>query len=116
MKIIGTGIDIIEVERIKRIVRSNKRFVAKVFSREEVVYCNQCGKSKWQHYAVRFAAKEAVWKSLSDTSLPLKRISVKNTPQGKPEVYIRGKRVKNIYLSLSHTEHYAVAQAVAVKL
>ncbi len=114
MKIQGLGIDIIEIKRIRSIAKERKSFLSRVFTDEEIRYC-QRKKDIWQHFAVRFAAKEAVWKALGKPGLRLKNISVKNLPSGKPEVILGGKINKNIYLSLSHCENYAVAQAITVK-
>ena len=108
---VSTGVDIIEVKRIKKIILSNKRFLNKVYMPTEILYCNS-KKNKWQHFAVRFAAKEAIWKALGEKDLWHRDITVKNAPDGKPDV-ILSKKYKNlekmISLSLSHTDNYAVA-------
>lgn len=109
-----TGIDIVEVKRIKKIIQSSKRFLEKVYTPTEIVYCNS-KKNRWQHFAVRFAAKEAVWKALGKKDIWHRDITVKNSPDGKPAVILskRYKKLeKRISLSLSHTEDYAVAVAV----
>ncbi|OGS45280.1 MAG: holo-[acyl-carrier-protein] synthase [Elusimicrobia bacterium RIFOXYD2_FULL_34_15] len=111
---IQTGIDIIEVKRIKRIIQTNKKFLEKVYTSTEVSYCNS-KKNKWQHFAVRFAAKEAVWKALGKKDIWHRDIMVKNAEDGKPEVILskKYKKLQNkISLSLSHTDDYAVAVAV----
>lgn len=109
-----TGIDITEIKRIKKIVQTNKRFLKKVYTLTEISYCNS-KKNRWQHFAVRFAAKEAVWKALGKKDIWHRDITVKNTSDGKPEV-ILSKKYKNlekkISLSLSHTDDYAIAIAV----
>ncbi len=114
MKIQGLGVDIVEIKRIRSIAKKRESFLSRVFTDEEIRYC-QRKKDTWQHFAVRFAAKEAVWKALGKPGLRLKNISVKNLPSGKPEVILGGKINKNIHLSLSHCENYAVAQAITVK-
>ncbi len=117
MKISGIGIDIIEVKRIKRIAQKNKRFLTRVFTPQEIEYCSK-KKNKWPHFAVRFAAKEAIWKALGRNGINLKDISVTNTPSGKPAAVLKGrmkKWEKNIYVSLSHCDDYALAQAILVK-
>lgn len=109
-----TGVDIIEIGRIKKTILTNKRFLEKVYTPTEIAYCNS-KKNKWQHFAVRFAAKEAVWKALGKKNIWHRDISVKNTEDGKPEVILSKKYrnlEKKISLSLSHTEDYAVAVAV----
>ena len=86
------GIDIVEVKRIARLTK-NKAFLKRVFTPEEITYCSK-KINKAEHYAVRFAAKEAVWKALGMGGLSLKSISVKNRPNGKPEALIKGKKRK----------------------
>lgn len=104
------GIDIVEVKRIGRMIRA-KRFLERVYTDDEIAYCMPKAKRD-QHFAVRFAAKEAVWKALGQGSVSLKDIGVKNLPDGKPEVLVRGRRRSDIMISLSHTEQYAAAVAV----
>jgi len=111
---IQTGIDIIEVKRIKKVISSNKKFLQKVYTPTEIEYCNS-KKNKWQHFAVRFAAKEAVWKALGKKDIWHRDITVKNAPDGRPEVLLSGRYKKiqgRVSLSLSHTKDYAVAVAV----
>lgn len=107
------GIDIIETKRIKKLIK-NKKFLNRVFSDEEIKYC-ESKKNKEQHYSARFAAKEAVWKALAGKySIPLKNIIIKNIQNGKPEVILKDKRLSKlkIEVSLSHTKEYAVAVAI----
>lgn len=114
MKNIQCGVDIIEVKRIAGICRRNSAFLKRVFTAQEIAYCVK-KRFKWQHFAVRFAAKEAVWKSLGLKGLNLRDIGVTNLKDGKPEVVIRGRMkalAKNITISLSHTDQYAVAMAI----
>jgi len=116
MPISGTGIDIIEISRIKEMMERDNRLRDRVFTGNEIRYCEKKRK-KYHHYAVRFAAKEAVWKALGRGGVGLKNIEIRNDLNGKPEVYIRGKRVYSprILVSLSHSRDYAVAQAVVIK-
>jgi len=104
------GIDIVEVKRIGRLVK-DRNFLQRVYTPEEIRYCS-ARKNCAQHYAVRFSAKEAVWKALGEPGLGLKDIGVCNLPGGKPEARVRGRRRKNIDISLSHTDAYAVAVAI----
>ncbi|OGS19073.1 MAG: holo-[acyl-carrier-protein] synthase [Elusimicrobia bacterium RIFOXYA2_FULL_40_6] len=108
-----SGIDIIEVDRIAKLVK-NKNFLDKIFSKEEVEYCRK-RKNSAQHYAVRFAAKEAIWKAVGDRKLSHRDISVKNDRLGKPSAVLpkRLDRIrKKLCISLSHTKNYAVALAI----
>ena len=104
------GVDIVDIKRISRMIK-NSRFLERVYTKEEVKYCSG-KKNNSQNFAVRFAAKEAVWKILNDKKITHKDIGVKNLPSGKPEVFIKGKKVKNIEISLSHSDEYAVAVAL----
>ena len=114
MKNMNCGVDIIEVKRIAQIIRYNKNFLKRVFTPREISYCSK-KKIKWQHYAVRFAAKEAVWKALGKKGIRLQDIGVRNASDGSPEVVIQGKYkrfARNMRISLSHTAQYAVAMAI----
>ncbi len=107
------GVDIVEVRRVGRLVK-NARFVERVFSEREVLYCRD-KKNAAQHFAVRFAAKEAVYKALGKPGVAHKEISVKNDPSGKPRVELAGRLKKfepRLSLTLSHTADYAVAVAL----
>ena len=115
----SVGIDIEEVKRFQSLVR-NKRFIERVFTQEEIAYCST-KKNKAQHFAVRFAAKEAVWKAVNEAlpksskGLGHQDIGLENAPSGKPQVFLRGvfaKLSKKISVSLSHTGSHAVAVAL----
>lgn len=107
------GVDIVEVPRIARLVRG-RRFRERVFTEGEIAYCRG-KKNAAQHYAVRFAAKEAVYKALGLDGVAHRDISVHNDARGKPSVRLAGplkKFERRLALSLSHTADYAVASAV----
>ncbi|MFA6002708.1 MAG: holo-ACP synthase [Elusimicrobiota bacterium] len=106
------GLDIVEVARIRRIIRRSPGFLTRVFTPEEIAYC-RTKKYPWPHYAVRFAAKEAVWKALGRDGLGLKDISVERDRRGKPGALVKGRRVRGLKLSLSHGQDHAVAVALA---
>ena len=107
------GLDIVEIARIRRIIRRAPGFLARVFSKDEVAYCRK-HKNPWPHYAVRFAAKEAVWKALGQDGVALKDISVSRDARGKPGVLIKGRPARGLKLSLSHGEDYAAAVALLI--
>ncbi len=115
MIISGIGIDIIDVRRIARLVKDDN-FVKKIYTPEEIKYCRAKKKSP-EHFAVRFAAKEAVWKAVGKKDLSLKKISIVNTSDGKPEVRIQDRRFLEdkiqLFISLSHTQKYAAAFCIA---
>ncbi len=119
MKIIGTGVDLVEVPRFRKSVkRWGKPMLARLFTASELAYCRSY-KDPHEHLAVRFAAKEAVVKALGapkGLALEWKDLEIVRSPSGQPGVKFKGsmsrwKKLK-VYLSLSHTKNYAVASAV----
>jgi holo-[acyl-carrier protein] synthase len=108
----NVGIDIEEVKRFVKYVK-DKSYLKRIFSKEEIAY-SLLKKNVSQHLAVRFAAKEAVWKALSteNKKLFITDISIKDDKNGKPQVYIKNIKYKKIDISLSHTRKYAVAVAI----
>lgn len=113
------GIDIIEIERIKNsIEKFGDRFINTVFTENEIKYCESKKEQKYQHYAARFAAKEAVYKALSNNvNAPdeWKSIEILSEENGRPKVNLKIEieNLENIDISLSHCKLYAVANAVA---
>ena len=103
--------DLVEIARIKSLARRNPKFLTRVFSASEIAYC-KAKKNPWPHFAVRFAAKEAVYKALGKAQVPLTAISVKRGKDGRPSVTINGKPVRGLKLSLSHGRDHAIAFAV----
>ena len=114
----GIGIDIIEIARIGAAIK-NKRFIGRVFTEQEIKYCEGRGKQSTASYAARFAAKEAVLKAfgtgLSGGSLQDIEIICNN--RGCPYVQLSGyyallakeDGVKAVHLSLTHAKSYAAA-------
>jgi holo-[acyl-carrier protein] synthase len=112
----NVGVDIVEIKRLAK-QSHNPRFLKRVFTAEEVAYC-QARKHAAQHFAVRFAAKEAVWKAVGDRRLLHRDIQVWNRPDGKPEVRFPSRfkgLARRVSISLSHGRDYAVAMAVCQK-
>jgi holo-[acyl-carrier protein] synthase len=110
---LSLGLDIIEVARIESLAARSKKFLPRIFTEEEIAYC-RLKKNPWPHFAVRFAAKEAVWKALGQKGLTLKDISVARDKNGRPSVLLRGKKVNDIELSLTHSRDYALAVAAGL--
>jgi holo-[acyl-carrier protein] synthase len=106
------GIDIEEVKRFNKYLK-NSKIIKRVFSREEIDY-SYSKKDVAQHLAVRFAAKEAIWKALSCKirKIAITDIKIINNEYGKPEVFIKNKKNTKMELSISHTDKYAVAVAI----
>jgi len=109
------GIDIEEIKRFKKLLK-DKKFIERIFSKDEIEYCLSKKKNSVQHFAVRFAGKEAVWKAINKSKkLTITDISFKNSISGKPLVYIKNKITKNIEVSFSHSNTAVVAVAVSTK-
>jgi holo-[acyl-carrier protein] synthase len=122
--IIGIGIDLVKISRIEKAGNSHAGFRERVFTAKEREYCER-QKYPAQHYAARFAAKEAVLKAFGTgmtAGMKWTDIEVLHGEGGGPIVNISGaakdladlKGVKQVMLSYSHDEGYAVAQAVLI--
>lgn len=111
----GIGVDIVSVERIKKIYeRFGKKFLTRVFTEEEISY-SFSHSNPFPHLAARFAVKEAVIKALrKPDELKLKDIEIKNNSDGSPEVKIPGLD-KKFLISISHEKDYTVAMVVVIK-
>ena len=121
--ILSTGIDIVEIATIKRIFnKCPVKFMNRVFVKSEIDYCENRF-NKYQHYAARFAVKEAVMKALGCgwiSSVQFKMIEVINFATGQPNVQLHGSAwdlfknqgFKNISVSISHSESYAIAYVI----
>lgn len=115
---ITVGTDIIEIARIKSSIFENEKFLERVYTENEINYCEQRKEQKYQSYAVRFAAKEAIYKALSNyiKDYSWKDFEILNDSKGRPYVKIGFyiENLENIEISLSHCKEYAVAYATAV--
>ena len=118
---ISCGTDIIEVDRVRTSIENvGEKFLKKVFTDNEIRYCESKKTQKYQHYAGRFAAKEAVYKAISRQledkySVCWKDIEVENDSQGRPSVNLFNvdmKKIENIDISISHCKSYATANVV----
>jgi len=122
--IIGIGIDLVKIDRIDKAGKNQSGFLERVFTESEREYCSK-QKYPAQHYAGRFAAKEAVLKAIGtgwSAGVKWTDMEVLHGDGGGPVVNISGrvkdlmdlKGVKQILLSYSHDEGYAVAHVVLV--
>lgn len=121
--IIGTGVDLVEIERFRRVVdRLKERFVRRVFTEEERQFC-YAHRDPVPHLAVRFAAKEAVFKALGTgwaKGVTWLDVEVRRERPGPPSIVLSGearrlcaaKGADAVHLSLSHSEHWAIATAL----
>jgi holo-[acyl-carrier protein] synthase len=125
MNVIGLGTDIIECLRIaKMIEKHGELFLQRVYTKHEVGYCSS-RKAANQHYAGRWAAKEAVLKAMGtgwSRGIRWRDIEVKVELNGKPNVYLHGTAkeicdelgIADIMISISHCRSHATATAIAV--
>lgn len=121
---IKCGTDIIEIERIKQTIedKNGDAFLKRVFTQNEIDYCESKNIQKYQHYAARFAAKEAALKAISTIldskyNIEWKQIEIINDKNGKPNVNILHDiscKIESLDISLSHCKEYAVANVIAV--
>lgn len=113
----GIGTDIVEIARVETAINRTRRFAERVFTEAEVAYCRSRGRP-YQHFAGRFAAKEAVIKALG-RSVPWRDIEILNDPRGRPICTLHGKAqeiagARRLLVSISHCELYSSATAIAL--
>ncbi len=107
MEIQGIGIDIVNIGRVRKMIEQyGNRFLKRVFTEREINYAMK-NQNSAEHFAGRFAAKEAVIKA-SRKVLPMIEIEILNEKNGEPFVEKR----RNILISISHEKKYAVAVAI----
>ena len=113
MEIINIGTDIEEVSRFENL---DSKVLNRLFTAEEIEYC--CSKkNKAEHLAVRYCAKEAVFKALPFDKIAFKKIQISNANSGAPIVTVKDKRAKDLCfkISLSHTKNFAQAVVLVYK-
>ena len=132
---ITCGTDIIEIDRIRKSIdQDSKNFINKIYTENEIEYCESKSSAKYQHYAARFsdikyqsyagrfAAKEAIFKAISNNlsnrfELSWKDAEVINDKNGRPRIEFINKKIehlRSIEISISHCREYATANVVAV--
>ena len=119
--IIGIGTDVVDVPRIQAALQEyGERFLVKVFTEEEINYCNRFGETRFLHYAARFAAKEAFSKAVKTgmrDGMSFRQVGIRNLPSGEPIVELFGTMQERwaghtIHVSISHTATVALAVVV----
>lgn len=125
MNILGIGTDIIECPRIGRMIEQHgELFLQRVYTDREIRYC-QARKHAIEHFAGRWAAKEAIFKALGSAwnrGVTWTDFEVRNSPDGQPKVLVRGaardaalsRGVADILVSISHCRTYATAYAMVL--
>jgi holo-[acyl-carrier protein] synthase len=124
--IVSIGIDIIEVARIREVLLRTPRFAERVFTPSERSYCDSRGAVSAQHYAARFAAKEAALKALQTGwrgGISWQDVEISARDSGAPFLIFSGQVLEIFerfgatatHLSISHTTQHAIAQVVLEK-
>lgn len=125
--IVSVGVDLVEVERIRKALedpRIGNRFRDRVFTTNEIQYCEKKRRGRYESYAGRFAAKEAVMKALGrgwGSQVRWLDIEVARARSGKPGVMLHGKTarlaeqlgIRSWFLSISHTDQHGLAYVIA---
>lgn len=125
--VLSVGVDMVEVERIQKALedsRIGKRFRERVFTANEIQYCEKKRRGRYESYAGRFAAKEAVMKALGrgwGSKVSWLDIEVARARSGKPEIVLHNKTARlaeqlgigRWSLSITHTEQHGLAFVVA---
>ena len=118
---ITCGTDIIEIESVKESIENvGTKFIERVYTEKEIEYCESRKKQKYQHYAGRFAAKEAAFKAISKIlddkySVCWKDFETINDGQGRPSIILHNintEKIESIDVSISHCKEYAIANVV----
>ena len=120
----GIGVDMLEISRMERVIERRPNFLLRVFTEEERAYCERCARPA-EHYAARWAAREAVVKALGcgfGNGVGIRDVSVTRDERGAVRARLTGgaakvameKGVVEVALSISYTRDVAVANAVAV--
>ncbi|MBL7155515.1 MAG: holo-ACP synthase [Candidatus Omnitrophica bacterium] len=124
--IVGSGIDIVEISRFRKAKKKwGKEFLNKIFTKNEISYSKK-RRFQDQHFAARFAAKEAVLKAFGDNLSSIHNwqdIEIINDKSGKPYVCFHGsakklktkEKINNVVLSMAHCKGHAVANAILIR-
>jgi holo-[acyl-carrier protein] synthase len=125
MNVLGIGTDIVECPRIAQMIqRHGEQFIERVYTPHEIQYC-QARKQSTQHFAGRWAAKEAVLKALGTgwiRGISWRDVEVRTETSGRPTIVLRGgakqaadaQGISEVLISISHCRTYATAYATAV--
>lgn len=119
---ITCGTDMIEIARIKEAIeRSGEKFLNEIFTEREIEFCRSKNRAQYQHFAARFAAKEAIFKAIScylenKYDVTWKDVEIWNEENGRPKVKFLKKKLEKITMdiSMSHCKDYAIANVIAV--
>jgi holo-[acyl-carrier-protein] synthase len=119
----GIGIDLVKISRIKKLILNyQEKFLNKVFTEKEKIFCEKKA-NKFQHYAARFAAKEAFFKAIGigpGKEVYWKDAEVKNTKEGNPMLIfsqnvkqrLKKLRIYKVHLSMTHERDFAISLVI----
>lgn len=107
------GFDLVEIARFRRL-KEDAHFFKKAFTERERLHCLSF-KNPFPHFAGIFSVKEAGSKALGVDKFPLIALEVRHASSGKPELWTRGKRIKGVVVSVSHTDTTAGAVVIAFR-
>lgn len=112
----GIGIDIVEIDRIERLMKKNDRFIKRILCEKELAEFNRLENDRRQleYLAGRFAAKEAFSKALGTGigEMRFTDIAIFNEISGAPYLKVKGYEQHQLFVSISHSHDYAVAQVI----
>ena len=113
---IRAGTDIVEVNRVRKIIKSyGNKFISKIFTKAEIVYCNSQNDPA-VHFAGKFSAKESIKKALSKefriSTLKFNKLSILNDDNGRPYLDTNLFPISNLDISISHTKTHAISVAI----
>ena len=120
--ILGVGIDLIEVQRVREKVEK-PLFKERIFSEKEIAYCESFNQQKHEHYAGRFSAKEAFLKAIGEGwqgKFSFAEIEIINNKLGRPEIHLLGKaqqvleekNITKMHVTISHLKEIASAVVI----
>ena len=120
--VVGLGVDIVEIDRVRKALENQPNMVERVFTPGEAEYC-AARQNQYQHFAGRFAAKEAALKALGTGwahGIRWRDVEVSSEPSGRPRIHFHGKAeaaleslgVGSALLSITHARTYAVAVVI----
>ena len=121
--VVKCGVDIIEISRIRDSIENlGDKFLNKIYTKKEIDYCESKGNSKFEHYAARFAVKEAAFKAVSEEvkdkfKISWKDIETINDENGRPKteiLFVKDNKIENIDVSISHCKEYAIANVTVL--
>src|SRR5690625_593174 len=116
----GIGLDIIEIQRIKQVSHKNERFVYRILTQNErnVYFELPTERRRLEFLAGRFAAKEAFAKATGQGigKIGFQQIEILAKENGAPQIKVKGYERKQIFISITHSEQYAMAQVIITSI